>query len=140
MEFLIESPSYFRQHYEVDKEIVDMSVNIREYMIEKRYSDIITRVHIFPVVAPVEIHDQGLWKEWVKISKTINIATVFKHINYDNYMHGTIDTRKKLTIKCVLDSIWEIKKKPGTKFNAKQFEQDLLEFVGYTKEELYEEI
>lgn len=57
---------------------------------------------------------------------------MFKHIDYDKYMNGTIEERKKLTI----EAIWMIKRKPGTKFNAKQFEKDLLDFVGYSKEEL----
>lgn len=136
MEFIIKPPSYYEQHYNLDKEIIEITNRAEKYMKTREYSDVITRIHVFPVVAPAEMLEQGLWKEWVKISKSINIATVFKHVNYDKYMNGTVEERKKLTIKCVFEAIWMIKKKPGTKFNAKQFEKDLLEFIGYRKEEI----
>ncbi|MFV0394093.1 MAG: hypothetical protein ACK5LC_06820 [Coprobacillaceae bacterium] len=136
MEFIIKSPSYYSQHYKMDKEIINLSIDIENYMKTKNYSDVITRIHIYPVVAPSEMLEQGLWKEWVKISKLISLATVFRHIDYEKYINGTVEIRKKSTIKCVLEAVWLIKKKPGTKFDIKQFEQDLLDFVGYSKEEL----
>lgn len=93
MEFIIKSPSYYEQHYDIDKEIQDITSGIENYMKNMNYSDIITRIHVFPVVAPEEMLEQGLWKELVKISKSINIATVFKHIDYEKYMNGTVEER-----------------------------------------------
>lgn len=51
-------------------------------------------------------------------------------------MNGTVEERKKLIVKCILESVWTIKKRRSTKFNAKQFEIDLLNFLDYGKEEL----
>lgn len=133
MEFEIKAPSYYSKHYELDKEIIDICNDISLYMQKKSYSNIINRIEVFPVVAPQELLDEGLWKEWVKVSKGINRATSFKHIDYNSYINGTVEERKKLTIQCVIEAIWDIKKKSGTKFNAEQFEKDLLEFMGYRK-------
>lgn len=132
----IRGPSYYKQHYKVDGEVIKMCDDIIESIEHINYSDIIKVIDIVPVVAPPEKLEQGLWEEEVMFSKLIGRISVFKHINYDKYMNGTVEERKKLTIKCVLEAIWMIKKKPGTKFNAKQFEKDLLEFLGYKKEEI----
>jgi hypothetical protein len=46
-------------------------------------------------------------------SKSIGRISVFKHIEYDRHMQGTVE-EKKLTIKCIIEAVLMIKKKPGT--------------------------
>lgn len=136
MKLDIKSPSYYEQHYTLDIEIIEMNNAIMGYIDHNQYSEVIKIVDIVPVVAPLELLEKGLWEEEIMFSRSVGRISVFKHVNYEKYMNGTVEERKKLTIKCVLEAIWMIKKKPGTKFNAKQLEKDLLEFVGYTKEEI----
>lgn len=136
MKLDIKNPSYYEQYYKVDGEVIKMCDKIIEDFEHKSYGDIIKVIDIVPVVAPAEKLEHGLWEEEIMFSKSIGRISVFKHIEYDKYMNGTIEERKILTIKCILEAIWMINKKPGTKFNAKQFEKDLLEFVGYRKEQI----
>lgn len=125
----IKTPCYYEQHYQVDKEIVQMCQNIAEKVKGIEYSEKVQMIDVLPVVAPEEVLEDGSWKEEVTWNKSIGRASVFKHIDYELYMNGTIDVRRKLTIQCVIDAIWMIKKKPGTKMNAKQFKSDLLKFI-----------
>jgi len=136
MELNINSPAYYTNNYGIDDEIYRMCNEIYLFMKSRNYSDIVTMIGIIPVVAPKELTDNSSWEESIKVKKSIGLVIVYKHIDYDKYKNGTIEQRKKLTIKCILEAILMIKKKPGTKFNAKQFEIDLLNFVGYNKEEL----
>jgi|GEM_PF-1701494 len=136
MELDIKKPSYYKQYYEVNDEVIEMCNEIMKNFTDKSYSTIVKIVDILPVVAPPEKLEQGFWAEEVMFSKSIGRISIFKHIDYNKYINGTVEERKKLTIKCIIESIWMIKKKPRTKFNAKQFEKDLLDFVGYSKEEL----
>ena len=136
MKLDIKTPSYYEQHYHIDEEIICMCNHITEYIEDKDFSEIIKMVDVIPVVAPKENLEQGLWREDILFTKSIGRISIFKHIDYNKYINGTVEERKKLTIKCIIESIWMIKKKPRTKFNAKQFEKDLLDFVGYSKEEL----
>lgn len=136
MKIDIKTPSYYEQYYKVDEEIIKMCFDVMQKFDHKSYSDVVDVIDIIPVVAPAEKLEQGLWEEDIMFSKSIGRISVFKHIEYDKYMDGTVEERKKLTIKCVIEAAWMIKKKPGTKFNAKQFESDFLEFTEYSKEEL----
>ena len=57
--------------------------------------------------------------------------------NYEKYVKGSIEEKKKLIVGNILKSIKAVKDKG--KLNYPQFEEDLLGFLGYTKEELLRE-
>ena len=125
----IKEPSYYSQHHSTDDEIIKMFKEIIEYVKGTEYSEVIQMVNICPVVAPQEKLEQGLWEEDVTISKIVGVASVFKQINYEEYVNATIDERKKLIVKCIIDAVWMIKSRHGTKMNAKKFELDLTTFA-----------
>ena len=138
MKIEIRTPSYYSKYHNIDEEIMEMTRVISEYMEDRSYSEIINVIDIVPVVAPEDVLKNGLWKEDVMLSKSIGRISVFKHIDYLKYMNGSVEKRKKLTVKCILDAVKLIKSKPITKFDVKQFGMDLLELLDYEQAEIEE--
>ena len=132
----VTEPAYYEKTHEIDNEIIVMTKTIAEKMEKITYGDATGWICIMPVVAPEEILAQGLWPEIIRADKLIRAVTVLKHIDYETYLFATVEDRKKLTIKCMIEALWKIRKKVGSKFDVSQCEADLLTFAGYTKEEL----
>lgn len=136
MELNINSPSYYKNIYGTDDEIYWMCQGVYEFEKERRYSEIIDIIGICPIVAPTELIEQGKWKEETVYSIKARLIIVKRHIDYESYVHGTIEEKKKLMIGNVLKSVKAIKGKG--KIDYCQFESDLLDFLGYTKNDIKE--
>ena len=61
--------------------------------------------------------------------KSIDEVSVFREIDYDSYMQGTVEERKKLIINCIFETIPMIKKRCRASFDAKKFKEDLESFI-----------
>ena len=137
MNFEISAPSYYSEKCEVDIEIIVMCSEIKEYMSDRNYSEVIKEFDVIPIVAPEDyLKTKPDCRDLNMFTKSIGRISIFQKICYDKYMNGSVEDRKKLTIKCVIEASRMIKTKRGTKFDVKQFEVDLLNFIGYSKEEL----
>jgi len=137
MNFEISAPSYYSEKCEVDIEIIVMCSEIKEYMSDRNYSEVIKEFDVIPIVAPEDyLKTKPDCRALNMFTKSIGRISIFQKIYYDKYMNGSVDDRKKLTIKCVIEASRMIKTKRGTNFDVKQFEVDLLNFIGYSKEEL----
>ena len=134
MQLIINAPSYYKNIYGIDDEIYCLCKEIINFMNDKNYSDLINRIGMTPIVAPDDMIQKGQWKEEVQYNIKSNLIIVKKHINYDRYVEGSIEEKKKLMIANILKSIKTIHRKG--KINYLQFEEDLLKFLGYTKEEI----
>jgi len=134
MQLIINAPSYYKNIYGIDDEIYCLCKEISNFMNDKNYSDLIDRIGMTPIVAPDDIIQKGQWKEEVQYNIKSNLIIVKKHINYDRYVEGSIEEKKKLMIANILKSIKTVHRKG--KINYLQFEEDLLKFLGYTKEEI----
>lgn len=139
MELVIRKPSYFEQHYEVDKEILELNKTISEGITNNgiSYSSIVNHFDIFPVVVPTELLEQGLGTDDIMFTKSIGRLSVFRNIGFDIYMNASVEERKKLAVKCIIEAAWLAKEnRKSTRLNAKKFEKDILEITGYTKDDL----
>lgn len=126
MELNINSPAYYKNIFGVDDDIYQMCRMISSYMKDKNYSDFITSVGVCPIVAPRQELDKGLWKETKKCELKYGFASVCLQIDYELYVESTIDEKKSLIVKNVVDSIKAIKTKG--KIDFKLFESDMMEF------------
>lgn len=129
---------YYQRYYETDKEILDMCKSISIYLSKQNYGDMVEQFQLNPVVAPQDILNQGLWEEEVSFPRLIKKVYVFKHIDYQKYVDGDVEIRKKLMVKCILEAGLMVKKKRGTKFDYKRFEKDILYVTGYVRKDLFE--
>lgn len=139
MKFYIDKPSYYSQHYEVDERVIKMCNDIGEYFSDRDYSEAIKTLGIVPVVAPDSfLEDKPSIETLNMYTKSIGRVTLFKQIDYEKYLTGSVEERKRLTVKCVLEAVEMIKSKKSTKFDVEQFKKDVLSFTGYTEKELEE--
>lgn len=136
MKLDIRKPCYYSKTNEIEAEIIEMCEKITIYFNNREYSRLINRFDVLPVVAPANILAQGLWEEETMFTKSVGVISIFKHVDYEKYIHGTVEDKKKLTVKCIIEASKMIKKKRETQFDAKQFEKDLLEFLNYSKKEI----
>lgn len=134
MQLIINAPSYYKNIYGIDNEIYCLCTKISNFMKEKNYSELIDKIGMTPIVAPEDIIKKGQWKEEVQYNIKSNLIIVKKYINYDRYVKASIEEKKKLIVANILKSIKTIQRKG--KINYLQFEEDLLKFLGYTKEEI----
>lgn len=134
MELYINSPCYYKNIYGVDDEIYWMCRDICEYVKDKKYSEIVDRIAISPIIAPIDLIENGQWKEETKYAIKSNLIIVKRYINYETYVKASIVEKKKLITGNILRSIKSVKGKG--KINYSQFEKDLLTFLGYTKDEM----
>jgi len=136
MQLNINSPSYYKNIHGVDDEIYWLCRKISNFVSDKSYSELVDRIGMTPIVAPAELIKKGKWKEETKYAIKSNLIIVKRHIDYDKYVKGSIEEKKKLMVGNILKSIKDVKGKG--KLNYPQFEEDLLDFLGYTKEEIRE--
>jgi hypothetical protein len=133
MELNLNSPAYFSEKHGIDNDIYWFMRSIVKHFSEKGdYSEIVKNVGIITVIAPMELLDEGLWAERIKIDKKCNLAIITKQTSYMKYLGADTEGRKKLIVENILASVKGIERK--VKFNYGQFEDDMLEFTGFSKE------
>ena len=123
MDFNINSPAYFTQQYGIDDDVYKLCRDLSKYVKNTKYSDVYDIVGLVPIIEPF---DQKR-KEIVEYKTKMKLVYITKHIDYELYINGDLDTRKKLMIKCILDSIKKISKK--AKIDYIKFEEDVLNFL-----------
>ena len=127
MRLNLNSPAYHSHIFGIDSEVYNMCSDLRKFVSNKQYSEIIDTIGIVPIVAPKEQIESGKWKEVIKVDIKYKIAFVSKQIDYDKYCLSNIDERKELIITNILDSVKAIHKK--AKINYDKFELDVIEFI-----------
>lgn len=135
MDLNINSPVYYKNIYGVDDEIYLMCRDISAFVKDKKYSDIVDIVGISPVVAPKELTENGQWKEEIKYDLKFKLISVRKQIDFEKYINSNADGKCKLISGNILKSIKSISRKAKIDYN--QFEKDLLEFLKYTKDDVF---
>ena len=134
MELNINSPIYYKNIYGVDDEVYWMCREICKFVEEKEYGKLVNRIGISPIVAPDELIENGEWKEHTKYAIKSNLIIVKRHINYNKYVNASMEEKKKLIVGNILKSVKSVKGKG--EIDYAQFEQDILDLLGYTKEEI----
>lgn len=134
MELSINSPSYYKNIYGIDDDIYWMCRDICDFVKDKTYSEVIDRIAITPIIAPTELIEQGKWKEETIYAIKSRLIIVSKYIEFDKYVSSSIEEKKKLIIGNILKSVKSIKNKG--KINYSQFQNDILKFLGYEKEDI----
>lgn len=126
MELNINSPQYYKDIYGVDDEIYRLCQDIHVYFKNKSYSEIINIIGIIPIIAPKELLENGKYKEVKYCSVTYGFADVNLFINYDQYVQASMEEKKMLIVKNVVDSVKAIKTKGKIDFN--HFKEDMKSF------------
>ncbi|MBR2954179.1 MAG: hypothetical protein IKC45_07345 [Clostridia bacterium] len=122
MELNVNSPAYYKNHFETDDMVYDFFQKAYLYFADKEYSDTLHIIGITPIVVPNEIGNENLWKESVKIVSNKNCAIISLRIDYEEY--SSADSKKKilLTKELILKAIRKIKSKVN--FDYESFERD----------------
>lgn len=126
MEININSPQFYTKEYGIHDEIYTMCQNMHKYFDGKRYSEYINIIGIIPIVAPEEVLAKGLCRPVKKCELHAGFASVARKINYKEFVDGDIEEKKRLIVKCVLDSVKSVKVKG--KIDYMRFEEDMLLF------------
>lgn len=134
MRLQMASPVYYRQIYGLDYEIAYMCKEIGEYVEEIEYGSNDLIISIEPIIVPLGILEFGFWRERTKMESYVNRILVDKYIDYERYVRGDFEERKKLMIGNILRSVKSIKGKCN--INYDDFEKDILNKFKYTQEEI----
>lgn len=126
MELNINSPKYYKDVNGIDGDIYTLCQDLYIYYKDKSYSDIINIIGIIPIIAPKEMLATGKYKEVKHCSAAYGFADVNLFVEYEKYVEATIDEKKSLIVKNVVDSIRTIKAKG--KIDFKLFEADMITF------------
>ncbi|WP_058487103.1 Imm44 family immunity protein [Defluviitalea phaphyphila] len=127
MRLNINSPAYYSKQFGIENEIYNMCRGLSNFVRDKEYSSIVDTIGIVPIIAPKDEIEAGKWREEKIYDIKHKFVFISKQINYEEYCNSDIETRKKLIIKNILDSVRSIHKK--AKFDYKKFENDIKEFV-----------
>jgi len=122
----INSPAYYTQKFGVDSELYALSRKISKSVQNKKYSDVIDTIGIVPIIAPKELLEDGLFKEKVHVSKSYKFADVELQINYDEFINSNDETKKKLYITNIIDSIKVLEKRLKRDFHGEEMINDIL--------------
>ncbi|CDM70303.1 hypothetical protein CM240_3186 [Clostridium bornimense] len=127
MDLNINSPSYYKDIYGIDDEVYRMCREIRNFMKDKKYSDIIDIVAITPVIAPEDLDVDSKWRNSINYRIKYRVIDIRKSIDFDEYVKSDIDNKCRLIIKNILESVKAISRKG--KLDYDRFQKDLLEFL-----------
>ena len=117
MELNINSPKYYKDVYGVDDEIYRLCQDIYIYFKDKSYSEIINIIGIIPIIAPKELLENGKYKEVKHCSVAYGFADVNLFMDYEKYVEASMDEKKFMIVKNVVDSVKAIKTKGKIDFN-----------------------
>lgn len=127
MDLNINSPSYYKDIYGIDDNVYRMCKDIRNFMKDKKYSDIIDIVAITPVIAPEDLDVDSKWRNSINYQIKYRVIDIRKSIDFDEYVNSDIDNKCRLIIKNILESVKAISRKGKLDYN--KFEKDLLGFL-----------
>ena len=126
MELNVNSPQFYTKEFGVHDEIYVMCQKLREYFKEKNYSEYINIIGIIPIVAPEEVLVKGLCRPIKKCEIRAGFASIARNINYNEFVEASMEDKKGMIIKCILDSVKSVKGKG--KIDYAKFEKDMLLF------------
>lgn len=132
MQLNINSPSYYKNEFGVDSEIYWMCREICDFVSKKDYGE--CRIGITPIAAPLELIQKGEWEEETQYQMKSNLIIVKRHMDYEKYVSSSIEEKKMMILGNILRSLKAVKAKGKIPYD--QLEQDVLEFLGYTREEI----
>ena len=139
MELNINSPKYYKDVYGVDDEIYRLCQDIYIYRItisrQCRFNTVyllticvihINIIGIIPIIAPKELLENGKYKEVKHCSVAYGFADVNLFMDYEKYVEASMDEKKSMIVKNVVDSVKAIKTKGKIDFN--HFKEDMMSF------------
>lgn len=126
MELNINSPKYYKEVYGIDNEIYRLCQDMYIYFKDKSYSEKINIIGIIPIIAPEKLLENGKYKEVKYCSVTYGFADVNLFIDHEKYVGASMDEKKALIVKNVVESVKAIKAKGKIDFN--RFKEDMIRF------------
>lgn len=111
MDLNINSPSYYKDIYGIDDEVYRMCRNIRCFMKDKKYSDIIDIIAITPVIAPENLEFSSEWRNSINYRIKSRLINIRRSIDFEEYVNSDIDNKCKLIVKNILESVKAISRK-----------------------------
>lgn len=123
----INSPSFYTQQYGVNDRVYRYCQKCYEYFKDKEYSEVLTTIGICLQCAPMDLYQQGKYKEMVRFIGNKSCACIYIRIDFDQY-HNATDEEKVIIIEnTILKAIKKVRAKG--KFDYESFSQDLQKMV-----------
>lgn len=124
MELNINSPVYYKDHYEIDNEVYRFCQRAYLFFKDKKYSNTLQTIGIVPIVAPQVIVDGENYKEKVKFLCNKSVASIEIKMDFDNYHNADSIERIEQTKEMILTAVKRIITKVN--FNYDRFKDDLM--------------
>lgn len=124
MELNINSPVYYKDHYEIDNEVYRFCQRAYLFFKDKKYSNTLQTIGIVPIVAPQVIVNGENYKEKVKFLCNKSVASIEIKMDFDNYHNADSIERIEQTKEMILTAVKRIITKVN--FNYDRFKDDLM--------------
>jgi hypothetical protein len=125
MNLYINSPSYYTQKHGVIDEIHILCKKISQNIDICEYTDEIDTIGITPIIAPINLLEQGLWKEEKKVRVKYRMANISLQVNYDTFFNADIEEKERLILNNIVDSLLVVNKKLKQSFDFERIRQDI---------------
>lgn len=129
MNLFINSPSYYTQENGVIDDIYQLCTMLSRKINITLYTDCLDTIGITPIIAPIQVLNDGKWKEVKKISLPYRMASISLVSDYDSFYKADMALKKQIIIENVLRSLSVIKKRLKDKFDYEQMESNILELI-----------
>ena len=129
MNLFINSPCYYTQENGVIDDIYHLCMMISRKIDITLYTDSLDTIGITPIIAPIQILNDGKWKEIKKISLPYRMANISLVSDYDSFYKGDIALKKQMIVENIFKSLKVIKRRLKENFDYELMKNDIMELL-----------
>ena len=125
MNLFINSPAYFTQNHGVIDEVYQMCSKISHNIDLREYTSLLDTVGITPILAPLEVLEEGKFKEIKQIRLPYRMANIAIHSSYECFIDGNVEEKKLIVLDNILRSLLVIKKRLREEFDYERIDDKI---------------
>lgn len=129
MNLFINSPSYYTQENGVIDDIYQLCTMISRKIDITLYTDSLDTIGITPIIAPIQVLNNGKWKEVKKISLPYRMASISLISDYDSFYKADIALKKQMMVENILKSLNVIKRRLKKNFDYELMKNDIMKLL-----------
>lgn len=129
MNLFINSPSYYTQENGVIDDVYQLCAIISRKIDITFYTDCLDTIGITPIIAPVQVLNDGKWKEIKKISLSYRMASISLVSDYNSFCEADMALKKQMILENIFKSLGVIKRRLKENFNYELMKNDIMELL-----------
>lgn len=126
MNFFINSPSYYTMKYGVVDEVYCLCNAFSKSINVSDYTDAVDTIAITPIIAPIHVYEQDLFKEHKIVRPKTRMADISLRSDYEAFAKASVEYKQKIIIDNILRSLTVVKQKLKEKFDYNGFVSKVL--------------